>query len=320
MDTAHLRAFLKIAETGSISRAAESLRIAQPSLSQQLLRLEDEVGIQLFDRTARGVTLTEAGCVFRERARQLLHIAEQAVADARNLRVEARGQVIFAMPPSVARLIGVALVETLAEQSPLIRIRIVDMFTGTIRGWLEAEKVDLGILYDLGPLRHLVAQRLASDELCVIGPPGRFGSEDALEVLSFATLAGEPLFLPGPQNGLRQLLDREAMRKGFELHVVQDVDVLDMMIGLASSGRGLSVLPLSAVSAAVSAGQVSIARFSGGGLHRHLTLVRNPAHVLTHALVRVENLTRVVMARLIAEGRWQGHLETVEESKEDGDG
>ena len=60
METRYLRSFLKIAESGSISRAAESLGIAQPSLSQQLLRLEDELGLKLFRRIARGVALTEA--------------------------------------------------------------------------------------------------------------------------------------------------------------------------------------------------------------------------------------------------------------------
>ena len=318
MDTTHLKAFLKIAQTGSISRAAESLGIAQPSLSQQLLRLEDEVGIQLFDRTARGVTLTEAGCVFRERALQLLHMTDQAIADARNLRDEARGQVVFAMPPSMARLIGVALIEMLAEQSPLVRIRVVESFTGAIRGWLESEKIDLGILYDLGVLRHLVALRLASDELFVVGPPGRFGSSDAPAVVSFAALAGESLFAPGPQNGLRQLLEREAARTGIELRIAQDVDALDTMIGLASGGRGLAVLPQCAVAEAVSGGRLSVARLSENGLRRNLSIVRNPSHVLTYALVRVENLTRVVMARLIADGRWQGRLESVDEGKEDG--
>lgn len=69
METWHLKAFLKIAETGSISRASESLGVAQPSLSQQLVRLEEEVGVALFQRTARGVTLTEAGRLFQQHAR-----------------------------------------------------------------------------------------------------------------------------------------------------------------------------------------------------------------------------------------------------------
>lgn len=301
MDTGHLKAFLKIAETGSISRAAESLGIAQPSLSQQLLRLEDELGLRLFDRTARGVTLTEGGRVFRERARQILHAADQAIADARQLRDEAPGQVIFAMPPSVARLVGVALITTLAEQAPQVRVRIVEAYSGAIRGWLEAEKIDLGILYDLGPLRHLAMRRLASEELVLVGPPGRFDSAE----VPLRALEGVPLIAPGPQHGLRQLLDREAARAGIELTVDHEIDALDATIGLVAAGQGLAVLPVSAVVA----GRLEVARFADGGLRRTLSLVRNPSHVLTHASVRVEHVLIGVLTNLIADG-WAGRLES----------
>ena len=302
MDTAHLKAFLRIAEAGSISRAAESLGIAQPSLSQQVLRLEDEIGVRLFDRTVRGVTLTEAGRVFQERARELLHATEQAVADARTLRDEARGQVVLAMPPSIARLIGVALVEALAEQAPLARLRLVEAYSGAIRGWLEAEKIDLGILYDIGPLSHLVARPLASEELVLIGPAGRFGSVDKPEMVSFGALEGEPLAAPGPQHGLRQLIEREALRAGVSVDVRYEIDALDTMIGLVERGRALAVVPLCAL-ASLAAGRISVARFEGG-FRRSLSLVRNPSHVLTHASLRIESLLQTVLARCLAARPW----------------
>lgn len=301
MDTGHLKAFLKIADTGSISRAAESLGIAQPSLSQQLLRLEDELGFRLFDRTARGVVLTEGGRVFQERARQILHAADQAIADARQLRDEAKGQVIFAMPPSVARLAGVPLVTALAEQAPQVRVRIVEAYSGAIRGWLEAEKIDLGILYDLGPLRHLATRRLASEEMVLVGLLDRPGGN----AVPLHALAGLPLIVPGPQHGLRQLLDREAARAGFELTVAQEVDALDATIGLVAAGHGLAVLP----AAAVRGSGLETTRFADGGLRRNLSLVRNPSHVLTHASVRVEHVLIGVLAQLAA-GGWEGRVGT----------
>lgn len=306
METAHLKAFLRIAETGSISRAAESLGIAQPSLSQQLLRLEDEIGFRLFDRTARGVTLTEQGRVFQERARQVLHVTDQAVADARLLRDDARGQVVFAMPPSLARMIGVELVETLADEVPLARVRVVEAFTGSIRGWLETEKIDLGVLYDLGPLRHLAARPLMSEELVVIGPRGRFGEAE----IPLSAIAGEPLIAPGPQHGLRQLIDREAARAGIDLSVRYEIDALDTMIGLVERIRGLAIVPVSAAVGPVADGHISMARIGSGGLRRSLSLVRNPSHVLTHASLRIEHLARAILARRTADGPWPGWLET----------
>lgn len=294
MDTAHLKAFLRIAETGSISRAAQSLSIAQPSLSQQLLRLEDEIGFKLFDRIARGVILTEPGRVFLEQARHILHVTEQAVADARHLRDEARGQVVFAMPPSIVRLAGPSLVEALAREAPMVRVRLVEAFTGSIRGWLEAEKIDLGILYDLGPLRHLSPSFLLRDNLVIVGPSGRFDKESPV---SLRDLTGEPMISPGPQHGLRQLLDREAGREGVDLRIDQEIDSLDVAIALVAAGHGLAVLPLSSVSDLAFAGQLSMAPVGAPPMQRSLNVVRNPSHVLTHASVTVERLLRQMLDR-----------------------
>jgi LysR family nitrogen assimilation transcriptional regulator len=309
METGHLKAFLRITETGSISRAAESLGIAQPSLSQQLLRLEDEVGIQLFNRTARGVTLTEAGRVFQGHARQVVHAAEQAIADTRHLRADAHGQVVFLMPPSIARLIGVRVVETLMDSAPHVRARMVESYSGSTRGWLEADKIDLGMVYDLGGLRQLSLRPIASEELVLLGPANRFGSIEAPTDVAFADLAEMPLIAPGPQHGLRQVLDREAARVGIELTVAQEIDSPEITTGLVAAGHGLAVLPHCAAAEAMSSGWFSLARLSGGTVRRRLSLARNPSHVLTHASIRVEAVTLQVLARLIAEGLWQGCME-----------
>ena len=310
MDTVHLKAFLRIAEIGSISRAAESLGITQPSLSQQVLRLEDEVGFRLFERTTRGVTLTEAGRVFQEHARHIIHKAEHAIADARELRAEARGQVVFAMPPSIARLLGVPLVEALAERAPLVRARVVEAFSGAIRGWLEADKINLGILYEISSFRHLATRRLAKEELVLVGPCGRFGSAEANAEFPLSALGEEALIAPGPQHGLRQLIEREAARAGIKLHVDQEIDALDTILGLVERGRGLAVLPRCAVAAGLESGRLSGARFADGALHRILTLARNPAHVLSHASVKIESLTFEILTRLSTEGAWNGQVET----------
>lgn len=303
MDTAHLKAFLKIAESASISRAAESLGIAQPSLSQQLLRLEDEIGFALFERSARGVTLTEAGHVFRERARQILHATEQAVADARHLRNDARGQVVFAMPPSLARVIGAPLIEELARQAPSVRLRLVEAYSGAVRGWLEAEKIDLGVLYEVHALRHLATRTLASEELVLAGPVGHFAAGAKVEI---AALADEPLALPGAQHGLRQLLERETARLGITLPVAHEIDSLPTTISLAERGAALTVLPLSV--ALGEGARISTARIGDPPLRRTLALARNPSHVLTHASIMVESLLSRVMAASAAEGLWRAEV------------
>ena len=310
MDTRYLRSFLRTAELRSISRAAESIGIAQPSLSQQLLRLEDEVGFQLFHRTARGVIVTEAGRIFQEHARHILHSLDQALEDVQAVNAAASGQAIIALPYSINRLIGVDLVEAVIDHAPQTAIRLVEATTGSIRGWLDEGRIDLGILYDLGPIRHLSARPLLSEELFLIGPNGAFGARgvDAPDV-PLSALGDYPLITLGPQHGLRRLLDQEAHRLGFAYRVAHEIDAVSTIAALVARGRGFTILSRPAADEELFRGRLSFARIGGGALRRRLSLVRNPAQVVSHASARVEDLTIKVMASLIAKGAWDAEPE-----------
>lgn len=304
MDSWHLKAFLKIAETGSISRASESLGVAQPSLSQQLVRLEEEVGVPLFRRTARGVTLTEAGRLFLQHARQLLHWTDAAIEEVRQLSSEASGAVVLAVPYSVSKVAGVALVEAFLEHAPQVQFRLVEAFTGQIRGWLEAGKVDLGIVNDLGPMRNLLSRPIASEELYLVGPPGRFGTSGALLNVAASELSSLAMILPGPQHGLRQVIEHALARLGISLTTRVEIDAMMLVPGLIARGYGYSILPLPAVAEALAAKQVSIARISDGAVRRTLCLIRNSSDVVTHASVRCEALAMRVLIGLIEDKKW----------------
>lgn len=311
MDTRHLRAFLKIADTRSISRAADALGIAQPSLSQQLLRLEDEVGFKLFRRTARGVTLTEAGRVFQEHARQILHDSEQALADVRQLKEVASGQVVLAMPHTVCKLIGLELVETLASDAPNIQLRLMEAFSSTIRSGLEAGTIDLAILHDRTSQRNLTTRKLVSEEVYLVGPPGRFGASVAeATVVSPEELDNFPLITPGDHHDHRYFLDREAARIGFGYRLTMEIEAVGLVLQLVSRGRGYTFLPLAAVEDNLAVGKLSIAHVGDGSLRRTLCVVRNRAQVVTHASVYVEDLMTRIISGLIASGRWDAQMHT----------
>jgi LysR family transcriptional regulator, nitrogen assimilation regulatory protein len=220
-----------------------------------------------------------------------------------------RGQVVFAMPPSMAELLGADLVQKLAEQAPLIRLRIVEAFSAAARGWLESEKIDLGMLYDLGPLRHLNCRRLASDELFLIGASGRFGSFVEPTSLPLSDLVNERIAAPGPQHGLHQVIAREAAKAGVDIQIQYEIDSLGTIRNLIQRGFCTSILPYCAVAELAGTDQVSVARINNGDLRRTLSLVRNPSHVLTHASIRVEAVLLKIMVQKISENAWHGRLE-----------
>jgi LysR family transcriptional regulator, nitrogen assimilation regulatory protein len=304
LDTRHLQGFVKIAETGSISRAAVSLGISQPSLSQQLMRLEEEVALPLLRRTSRGVLLTEAGRMFLEHARQIVADTEQALEHVHQL-TEPTGSVILALPYSISRLAGVPLIEAFAGHAPKVALRLVEANTGQIRGWLDAAKIDLGILHGDGPFRNLTTRTLASEELFLIGPPGAYGTSTRdVPVVPLDELPGMPMILPGPQHGLRQTIDQTAARLGVSIAVSLELDALAHVAGLVARGHGHAILPHVAIGDDLAAGRVSIARIGQGVFRRTLSLARNSTQLVTHASVRAEDLTAKVLARLIIKGVW----------------
>lgn len=309
MDARQLRTFLKIIELGSISRAADALGVAQPSLSQMLLRLEDEVGMKLFRRTARGVTTTESGRIFEEHARHILRTMDQALEDVRQLKDEAAGKVSFAVPMSVSLVMGVTLVEAVLKRAPRVSLRLIEAFSGYIRTWLDEGSIDLGILYDVGPLRHLSVKRLAREELYLVGPPGRFGALDAASAVSLREIDDLPMILPSTQHGMRQFLDGEAHRLGLNLKIATEIDAMAHIARLVADGYGYSILSLPAVRDDLSAGRVSVARIEDGAIRRTLCLVRNPSSVVTRASVRVEDLVIKIMHQMIVKGRWRAEPE-----------
>jgi LysR family nitrogen assimilation transcriptional regulator len=310
MDGRQLRTFLKIIELGSITRAADALGIAQPSLSQQVLRLEDEVGIKLFLRTARGVTTTEGGRIFEEHARRILNTMDQALRDVQQLNDDSSGKVSFAMPGSVCRVLGVTLVEAVLNRAPRVSLRLIEAFSGHIRTWIDEGSIDLGILYDIGPMRHLSLRRLAREELYLVGPPGRFGDLETAPSVAAEEITALQMILPSPQHGLRQFLDREASRLGISLNVLIEIDALPHITQLVANGRGCTVLSLPAVRDDLAAGRVSVARIEDGAIKRTLCLVRNPTSEVTRASIRVEDLALKIMRRLIVTGRWSAEPES----------
>src|SRR3546814_47571 len=136
-----------------------------------------------------------------------------------------------------------------------------------------------------------------------------FGTSIAPAEVGMACLGELPLALPGRQHGLRQVVEREADRAGLTLSVQCEVDSIDVMLDLVARGTVCTLLPVSAVASRAEAGALTLGRLGQrGGLHRTMSVVRNPAIALTHASVRIETLLRTVLSQLAAAGTWSGRL------------
>ena len=152
MEFHQLRYVCAVAETGSFSRAAERCQIAQPSLSQQVLKLEEDLGAKLFDRLGRSVRLTEAGRAFLPHARSILSQMESARSSVADTCADVRGSVAVGAIPTIGPYLMPRYTTAFARKYPEAKLRIVEDTTPVLVEGLLALSIDVAIL--ALPLRH----------------------------------------------------------------------------------------------------------------------------------------------------------------------
>jgi len=152
MEFNQLRYVCAIAETGSFSRAAEHCHVAQPSLSQQVLKLEEDLNAKLFDRLGRSVRLTEAGRAFLPHARSILQQMEAARSGVEDKRTDVRGSVAVGVIPTIAPYLMPGYTAAFTKRYPEARLRILEETTPVLVESLRDLSIDLAVL--ALPLRH----------------------------------------------------------------------------------------------------------------------------------------------------------------------
>ena len=168
----HIRAFLKIAETRNFTRAASDLHVSQSALTVQVQQLEESLGVRLFDRNKRGVTLTAAGKDVFGPLQRLFNDAQNIVEHARDLSSASTGFVSIAALPTVCAGPLPELVRSFLESYPGIRVQISDVIAERVREAVLKREVDFGIGTLHGRDAELHATPLFQDRLVVFTPPG----------------------------------------------------------------------------------------------------------------------------------------------------
>ena len=304
MDIAQLRTVLCVAETGSLSKAAERLRIAQPALSRQVRLLEEELGTLLFVRHGRGMVLTEAGAKVVARASLVVHELDEIHAEIVTDRSQLTGQVIVGIPPTVMEFVTVPLTKLFQSEFPLIRLRFVSAFGGYLLEWLERGDVDLAVLYEPEPVKGLRTAPFMVENLFAIGAPGHGFSADGVALERLAAL---PLFLPSERHGLRKLVDKAARDRALDLDIRLEVDSLSALKDLVLAGMGATILPLASVNADVMAGRLSAGPVIDPPLTRKLVLAFSGTRPVSSAAREFgKALVRQIQA-LVDAGVFAGH-------------
>lgn len=306
MDFKRLASFVRIAESGSISRAAERMRVAQPALSRQMQILEQEVGVPLFARHRRGMALTEAGEELRARLTGPLRQIEQVFEDVRALSQAVGGNIAFGMPPTASYILAGPLARSVVAHAPNVSLRVVEGYGAHLIDWLQRGEIDAALLYGPASDFHLNAEGLLHEEIKLVGPPDCDLVPEIPAPLD--VLAQLPMVLPSHPHGLRVVADQAAARAKLRLNVRFQADSFQLMKELVESGLGYTLLPLSAFGREADAGRLRYTSFELPGVTRQLVLCTQPGISSSRGTRVLGTLVRREIAALVAAGRWRAHL------------
>lgn len=241
METRRLGYFIRVAEDGSLTKAAQILRIAQPALTRQMRLLEAEVGVALFRRTARGMELTEEGERLRAAVAGPLRELELALHGFRASASPVVADAVLGMPASLAEVLGRPLALAIARDFPEVRLRVIEAPMGSLQEWLMRGMVDFALIEEAGHDDRLIEQRVAVLPLVLLGPgdsplpPGR--------PVPFAEAARLPLVLTSHHMGVRGAVNEAAQRSQARLNMRIEADNPRLARELVGEGLGYAMLP-----------------------------------------------------------------------------
>ncbi|MBI6885016.1 LysR substrate-binding domain-containing protein [Pseudomonas putida] len=303
MDLKQLRYFTKIAELGNMTRASESLRIAQPALSQQISNLESELGTRLFDRGVYGARLTSSGELLYGHAKSLLRQV-QDVREAISEEVQhPTGRVAIGIPGSTAKLLAEPLLRTVLQEGTIL-LEIVERPSAELIDLVATGKLDLAVVVDAQKRKGARISPLFTEQMCAVLPMEMKKGKASVKLKD---IAESPLILPSAPSTIRQRVEAALLDKHLKYRVVSEVSSTDLLIRLVSAGLGWTVLPWSAVMEDAKRFQkVQALPIAGHPLEREIALCASDTYPLSRAAEVIQGYVTTILTQLVDEGGWRG--------------
>jgi LysR family transcriptional regulator, hydrogen peroxide-inducible genes activator len=245
MELHQLRYVCAVADSGSFSRAAERCQIAQPSLSQQVLKLEEELDVKLFDRLGRGIRLTESGRAFLPHARAVLDQVDVARASVAFNNADVRGSVALGAIPTIAPYLIPSYTAAFTKRFPDARLRIVEETTPVLIAGLRDLSIDFALL--ALPLRQkdIEVRPIRTEPLWAALPEKHpLASNDSVSVTE---LRGESLVMLRDGHCFRDLSLAICRSANVNPNIAFESGQFSSILGMVAAGIGVSLVPEMAI-------------------------------------------------------------------------
>ncbi|WP_420392820.1 LysR family transcriptional regulator [Acuticoccus sp.] len=300
MEIKQLRYFKRVADAGSVSRAAAALSVAQPAVSRQIANLEESLGTPLFFRNGRGVKLTDAGQQLYAHANEILESIRQAEQDVRDTVGVARGTILIGSMPTVIRYLAPPLLRRVAKTHPELELEFTEGLSGYVNEWLSNGLLDVAILHDATRTQHFLTEPLLREELVLV-TAGRDGAAE--RPVSLAQAAEHRLVMPRRNHGLRLMVERAAANARVSLAVTAEVDSLSALKAMAREDGVATILPRGSVAPG---DDLTVRPLIDPPLARTLILATSSQRPVSQTTRAVIHELKALVRKLADEEAWPG--------------
>lgn len=296
MNLRQLKYLVAVIDAGNMTRASETLNVAQTALSAQIKLLEEDLGIPLLTRHSRGIEPTAAGKLLRERGLAIFRMVDEARRDAQQLASAGHERVRFGITPALMLVVGTDLIERVGQDCPQVSLGLIEAMSHVLLPDLQSGALDFALCYDLPDHPHLRRAAILQEDLVFVSRPGPAPGQP----IGLAEVLGQTLAMPEEPDTLRLAIGAAARDIGADLRVTHEVRSISAMKTLAVRGTASCVLPLAAVADEVAAGMLAARPITMPAVRRTLYLA-SPAHrPALRCDDAVSSAVRASLGRLVA--------------------
>ena len=242
MDIRQLKYFMAIAEEGQITSAAKKLNMAQPPLSQQLRHLEEELGVTLVERGTRRITLTEAGKVLYNRARQILELTDSTVKEVKDCSEGYQGTLSIGTVSSSGAALLNDKVAAFHDENEQIKMEIYEGNTFALIDLLNKGIIEVGIVRTPFHTKNFECKQVLTEPM-IAAIPKKMGWDKGKLVMELDELKGRSVII---YRRFEQLICNTCLEQGFEANIFCKCDDARTALLWANAGAGIAIVPKSA--------------------------------------------------------------------------
>lgn len=300
MDLKQLEYFVRVAELGSFSRAAQVLNVAQPALSRQVRLLEVELRQTLLKRNGRGAVPTEAGALLLGHGQGILRQVQRALHELDQARGGLTGRVALGLPPTLARLLAVPLARAFREQMPEATLSISEGLSAAMQESLRNGQLDMALLYNTPHAADLEMELLGHEPLVLVqNRPKGLAEDPPPGPIALTEVAKMPLVIPTKPNAIRMQVEAALAQIDRTPHIAMEIDGVSAILDFVADGAGVAILSRHAVRGSRQPGSYTTRPIGPPLLQSHVWLATSAQRPITRAQQQALGLLRQMAGNLL---------------------